>query len=54
MCGFGSCGTPSDRDRTQESAKSILDMRYARGEIDRMEYEEKMSVLAAENNNNAN
>jgi putative membrane protein len=48
MCGSGSHGADSDRARTPESAKEILDRRYARGEIDRTEYEEKSKALAGE------
>jgi putative membrane protein len=48
MCGFGSRGADSDRTQSSDSAKDILDRRYARGEIDRTEYEEKSKALAGE------
>jgi uncharacterized membrane protein len=48
MCGFGSHSGGSDRAQTTDSAKDILERRYARGEIDRREYEEKSKVLAGE------
>ena len=48
MCGFGPWGSGRDRDRDQDSAKRILEKRYARGEIDLAEYEEKSKVLDGE------
>jgi uncharacterized membrane protein len=48
MCGFGSHGVDSDRAQSSDSAKDILDRRYARGEIDQTEYEEKSKALAGE------
>jgi uncharacterized membrane protein len=46
MCGHGS----HDNDgHSSESAKEILDRRYASGEIDKMEYEEKMRYLNRNN-----
>ena len=48
MCGFGSHGADSNRAQISDSAKAILDRRYARGEIDRTEYEEKSKALAGE------
>jgi len=45
MCGFG----PRDKDRhhinTPDSAMDMLDKRYASGEIDEEEYEEKKRIL---------
>jgi len=48
MCGFGSHGVDNDRAQPSGSAKAILDRRYAQGEIDRTEYEEKRKALAGE------
>ena len=48
MCGFGSHGADRDRARPSDSAKAILDRRYAQGEINQKEYEEKRKVLAGE------
>jgi uncharacterized membrane protein len=45
MCGFGSREENSDREDISDSAKSILDKRYARGEIDKEEYEMKKRTL---------
>jgi putative membrane protein len=39
MCGFG------DMNGTEESAINILNKRYAKGEIDQREYEEKKRGL---------
>lgn len=45
MCGFGSRGIDSQQTRVSESAIDILDKRYASGEINREEYEEKKRTL---------
>jgi hypothetical protein len=45
MCGFGSRDTNSRQISTSDSATDILDKRYASGEIDKEEYEEKKKNL---------
>jgi uncharacterized membrane protein len=45
MCGFGSRGTDNHKIRDSRSAMEILDKRYALGEIDKEEYEEKKRTL---------
>ena len=45
MFGFGSRWADWDRSWTRDSAKDILDRRYASGEINRSEYEEMRKVL---------
>lgn len=45
MCWPGPWGGGRDRARKRDSAKHILEQRYARGEIDLREYEEKREVL---------
>jgi putative membrane protein len=45
MCGRGTHHEGEDKKETSESAMEILDRRYARGEIEREEYEEKKKDL---------
>jgi len=49
MCGFGSGHENSQRTNISDSAKDILDRRYARGEIDKQEYQEKKRILNQDN-----
>jgi uncharacterized membrane protein len=49
MCGFGSRGDDSQRISTSDSAADILDKRYALGEINEEEYEERKRILAIGN-----
>jgi putative membrane protein len=46
MCGIGSRGTDNHKIRGLSSAMEILDKRYASGEINKEEYEEKKRTLA--------
>jgi len=45
MCGFGSHGTRGRSLGFSESARDVLDKRYALGEINKEEYEEKRRAL---------
>ena len=45
MCCFGPRGIDDRRPRDTDSAVEILDKRYASGEIDKAEYEEKKRAL---------
>lgn len=45
MCGFGPQRDDGRFIRRTESAKDILDKRFANGEIDQREYEEKKKKL---------
>ena len=46
MCGFGSRDTDNRKINISDSALDILDKRYASGEIDKEEYEERKRTLA--------
>jgi len=45
MCGFGSRGRGLHPTEGTDSAMDILDRRYASGDIDKAEYEEKKRTL---------
>ena len=45
MCGFGSRAADGQQTEVADSAQDILDWRYAAGEIDKDEYEEKKKTL---------
>ncbi|CAB5118521.1 hypothetical protein D3OALGB2SA_2826 [Olavius algarvensis associated proteobacterium Delta 3] len=45
MCGFGPSNFGSPQDKRSNSALEILDKRYASGEIDKEEYEERKRTL---------
>ena len=45
MCGFGSRVVDGQQTEIADSAKDILDRRYAAGEINKDEYEEKKRTL---------
>ena len=47
MCGLRSLGTDNNKIRRLNSAIEILDKRYASGEINKKEYEEKKRTLTA-------
>ena len=45
MSGFGCCGRDWQQAKGKESSMDILDRRYASGDIDKTEYEEKKRTL---------
>ena len=45
MCGFGSRGIDNQETRAQDSAIDILKKRYASGDIDKEEYEQRRKTL---------
>lgn len=45
MCGFGARGRDRQAANGTASAMDILDKRYASGDIDKAEYEEKKQTL---------
>ena len=49
MCGFGVRGRHHHEDQGGDSAMDLLDKRYASGEIDTAEYEEKKRTLKGSN-----
>jgi len=50
MCGFGPRQIDNHRAGRSDSAMEILDRRYASGEIDKDEYEEKKRTLTRPSN----
>ena len=45
MSGFGCCGSDRHQTQSEPSARDILDRRYASGDIDKAEYEEKKRTI---------
>lgn len=45
MCGFGTRGRDRHATKDTDSAMDMLDKRYASGDIDKVEYEEKKRTL---------
>jgi len=45
MSGFGCCGRDWQQAKGKESSMDILDRRYASGDIDKTEYEDKKRTL---------
>lgn len=50
MCGFGSRGINWEKTNYPNSTMDILDSRYASGEIEREEYEERKRILTRSTN----
>ena len=50
MCGFGPRNRDYQESKASDSAKDILDRRYALGEIDKDEYEERKRTLTDSGN----
>lgn len=46
MSGFGCCSRDWQQTKGKESSMDILDRRYASGDIDKTEYEEKKRTLS--------
>lgn len=49
ICRSGMCGTSSHDEEAEDSAFETLKKRYARGEINKEEYEEKKRVITGHN-----
>jgi uncharacterized membrane protein len=49
MCGLGSDHAESDSTSDSDSAINLLDKRYALGEINKEEYEEKRNAIRRQN-----
>jgi uncharacterized membrane protein len=45
ISGFGCCGRDRQEAKSAQSARDLLDRRYASGAIDKAEYEEKKRTL---------
>lgn len=49
MCGCGSSDETNHPENSHDSAEDILNKRYARGEIDKEEYQQKKRILNQDN-----